>query len=131
MSKPVRRVQIQCLVFVAVGLVTIAPSSATAQTQSRLRSGNGSTNSNDGTVSYVPKPDEQLLQQKNIGTSTEQLWQFLADPRLPPWEARLEEWLKPFHKASRAHHLERGKVRRDLSKARRYCAARRGHQGEE
>ena len=32
----------------------------------------------------------------------------------------------PFPKASKAHHLERGKVRRDLSDARRYCAARRG-----
>ena len=107
MSHPVRQMQMQCLVLAVMALVAIAPPSAIAQIKSRLRSNNGSTDSNARAISYVPKPDEQLLRGKNIGTSTEQLWQFLADPMLPPWEAPLEEWLKPFHKASKAHHLER------------------------
>jgi hypothetical protein len=98
MSQLIRRVQIQCLVLVVAGVLTVAPSSATGQTPSRLRSAERSTDSNAGTVSYVPKPDEQLLRQKNIAESTPQLWQFLADPKLPPWEVPLEEWLKPFRK---------------------------------
>ena len=47
---------------------------------------------------YVPAPDERLLKEKNVGDSTEQLWRFLKDPALPPWEPPLEEWLGHFDK---------------------------------
>ena len=45
---------------------------------------------------YVPKPDEQLLQEKGVGTSTDALWRFLKTPKLPPYKIPVETWLKKF-----------------------------------
>ncbi len=111
-SYAISRVERWCLLSVVIGTLAMAPPSAADQPLSHLSV--GETNSTKGKVSYLPKPDQQLLQQNNIGTSPDELWRFLADPKLPPWEAPLEEWLKPMRKSS-SDHRERYRVLQRLA----------------